>query len=96
MDQTGDTLCSCYCICSVSILDVQSYMELHSMMKSLEDSQVDIKPEILPPSIRDVDMGPPYGMWQPMQDPCPLCGGWRMQLGDYVCWGVCSKCAMGD
>ena len=49
-------------------------------------------PEILPPSMRDVDMGKPWRMDQPMQDACPNCGGFRMQLGDYVCWGMCYIC----
>lgn len=49
-------------------------------------------PDILPPSIRDVDMGPPIDMSLPMQDPCPGCGAFRMQVGDYVCLGVCGIC----
>lgn len=46
-----------------------------------------------PLSIRDVDMSPvPLSMMEPMADPCPSCGGFRLQVGDMVCWGVCYRC----
>lgn len=49
-------------------------------------------PEILPPSIRDVNMGSCYEMFLHMQDPCPNCGAFNMLLGDYVCYNMCSPC----
>jgi len=51
------------------------------------------EPECKPVSIRDASMGPPYDMELHMADPCPECGGFRMQLGDWACWGMCYVCA---
>jgi len=51
------------------------------------------EPECKPVSIRDASMGPPYDMELHMADPCPECGGFRMQLGDWACWGMCYICA---
>ena len=50
-------------------------------------------PELTPVSMRDVDMMPPMDMCIHMSDPCPGCGAFNMRVGDYVCWGACSKCA---
>ena len=51
------------------------------------------EPECKPVSIRDASMGPPYEMFQHMADPCPECQGFRMLLGDWACYGMCSICA---
>lgn len=48
--------------------------------------------DVLPPSMRDVDMAEPQEMFQPMSEACPNCGGFCMWLGDYVCWGICHHC----
>lgn len=31
-------------------------------------------------------------MYLPLQDPCPRCGAFNMQVGDYVCYEMCSIC----
>lgn len=66
-----------------------------SMFLSLELKQVlpeDFIPEITPVSMRDVDMMPCMDLTIHMSDPCPGCGAFRMQVGDYVCVGFCSGC----
>lgn len=57
------------------------------------DSFVYPEPECKPVTIRDALMGPPYDMDSHMADPCPNCGGYRMALGDWVCWDMCFICA---
>lgn len=49
-------------------------------------------PELTPVSKIDVDRMPPMNMHLPMSDCCPECGGHRLQVGDYVCWGMCYIC----
>lgn len=52
-------------------------------------------PPQLPVSIRDMEVDPSshaFDMHLPMQDPCPHCGGFRMVVGDYACWGMCYAC----
>ena len=52
-----------------------------------------IEPEVTPVSMRDVDMAKgEFDMCLPMADPCPNCGAFNMQIGDYVCMGFCCKC----
>lgn len=64
-------------------------------LKDLEAQEWrEVTPEIDPPSKRDVDLAKGcMDMHLHMQDPCPVCGGFRMLLGDWVCWGVCHLCA---
>lgn len=50
-------------------------------------------PDVLPVSMIDVDRSPSMDMHLPMSDACPSCGGHRLLVGDYVCWGVCWICA---
>jgi hypothetical protein len=49
-------------------------------------------PDALPVSILDVERMPPMNMNHHMSDPCPSCKGFRMLVGDYVCWGFCGAC----
>ena len=68
-------------------------IDFANLLSDLEDEVTPVEaPEIQPPSMRDVDLGKPWEMDQPMQDACPNCGGWCMKLGDYVCWGICYRC----
>ena len=43
-------------------------------------------------SMRDIDVGKNLSMNNLMSDACPLCGGFCMQSGDYICWGACYRC----
>lgn len=52
----------------------------------------DIEPPQYPVSIIDVERCPPMKMDLPMQDPCPVCGAFRMRVGDWVCFGFCAIC----
>lgn len=50
-------------------------------------------PPQLPVTIIDLDRATDcYDMNIPMADPCPACGGFRMLVGDWVCWGFCYGC----
>lgn len=62
-------------------------------MSEMEEDAGYVQPPQLPVSIIDVDRNVEcFAMHLPMQDPCPRCGGFRMQVGDYVCWGFCYAC----
>ncbi len=51
------------------------------------------EPPQLPVSILDMKRsGACFNMDLHMQDPCPKCGGFRMSVGDWVCWGFCYVC----
>ena len=51
------------------------------------------KPEILPVSIIDIKRtDQTFDMNHHMSDPCPRCGAFRMQVGDWGCFGVCFIC----
>lgn len=67
-------------------------MDLDKLLCDADIPYAPHTPDVLPPSIRDVALSPPMEMAQPLQDPCPLCGAWRMEVGDYVCYGACSVC----
>jgi len=47
-----------------------------------------------PVPILDLERGPVIDMFLPMSDPCPACGGFCMQVGDWVCWGHCHRCEL--
>ena len=50
-------------------------------------------PPQLPVTILDLERATEcYDMMLPMADPCPNCGAFRMQVGDWVCWGHCFRC----
>jgi len=54
-------------------------------------------PPQLPVTIIDIERSRRcFDMHLPMADPCPRCGGHNMQVGDYVCYGVCSHCETAD
>ncbi len=61
-----------------------------------KNERVEILPPQLPATILDLertdDSKYVYDMHQPMADPCPACGGFRMALGDWICWGTCYRC----
>lgn len=55
---------------------------------------VEQAPPQLPVSMLDVDRAKgPLAMELPMQDACPACGAFRMQVGDYICWRRCRVCS---
>ena len=63
-------------------------------LKKWEDTPEFI-PDVFPVSMLDVERMPPINMNQHMSDPCPTCKGFRMLVGDYVCWGFCGICFAG-
>jgi len=71
-------------------LDLTPEAFLSLELKEVEWS--DFVPDVLPPSILDVNRMPPMKMDQPMSDGCEYCGAFRMQVGDYVCYGMCTVC----
>jgi len=71
----------------LNLSQLQSEWEWHSMAKDFPHT-----PDVLPVSIRDIEINPPMDMDLNVSDPCPRCGAFRMKLGDYVCWGFCSVC----
>lgn len=56
-----------------------------------------IEPPQLPVTIRDMEQADgSFDMHLHMADPCPACGAFNMQVGDYACFGVCDICSGGD
>ena len=56
-------------------------------------ARLTVSPTVLPVSIREIDMTLGcFDMRIPLADPCPQCGAFNMQVGDYVCWGHCGAC----
>jgi len=52
-----------------------------------------IEPPQLPVTILDtVRANGCFDMHHHMSDPCPECGAFRMQVGDWVCYGICGAC----
>lgn len=49
-------------------------------------------PDVTPVSFGDIEMNPPMNLELHCSDPCPACGAFRMQVGDYVYMGICSIC----
>lgn len=52
-------------------------------------------PDVTPVSFRDIDMLPPMDLMLSCSDPCPKCGAFNMQVGDYVYMGICFPCTEG-
>lgn len=42
---------------------------------------------------KDAEKGITYSMELTLADPCPICGGFNMAVGDYACYGACYRCA---
>lgn len=55
-----------------------------------------VEPEVTPPSGRDaaavLARGETFDLLLPLADPCPVCGAFRMCVGDYVYLGCCTPC----
>jgi hypothetical protein len=52
-----------------------------------------IDPPQTPVTIRDIEVtGDFYHETLHLADPCPACGAFNMQVGDYMYIGFCSKC----
>lgn len=52
-----------------------------------------VEPPQRPPTILDLERAEGcFDMHLPLADPCPSCGAFRMQVGDWVCFGLCSVC----
>ena len=50
----------------------------------------------LPVTMKDMDAcREPLPMDMHMADPCPVCGGFMMLVGDYASWGACYRCYEG-
>jgi hypothetical protein len=73
------------------MIDVQALLT-NADFKHIELPEAE--PPQLPVTILDIDRAKYcYSMDHFMADMCPNCGGNNMQLGDYVCWGMCYVCA---
>jgi hypothetical protein len=69
----------------------EAWLELNSLKS--EDFP-ELIPEQTPLTVRDLEMAKGcYDMRLPLADPCRLCGGFNLRVGDWVCWGACSNCA---
>jgi predicted nucleic-acid-binding Zn-ribbon protein len=76
------------------LIDFDSLLDLITLDELQEEEQkLWPTPEDTPVSILDVDRLPPMNMSVHMSDPCPACGAFNMQVGDYVCAGTCWPCA---
>lgn len=70
---------------------------LETYLLAMEDESdkrpAHIEPPQRPVTILDMERsGCTPGMDDPMADPCPRCGGFRLRVGDWVCWRTCYPC----
>lgn len=71
--------------------------ELFDLNELDDEDWVPVEPPQIPVTILDIERTQRcFDMHLPMADPCPTCGGVNMQVGDWVCYGQCSKCEEKD